>query len=148
MQIILMSGIPGSGKSTYIANHFPGALVCSADHHHIKDGKYLFDPKEQGNAHAACLRKFIETITGSDHPPYLVVDNTHTTALELAPYVSIATAYGFKARIVTLYCEAGLGASKNIHGVPHDVCVRMENNLINRKIPPYWNVSCEDLMGG
>jgi predicted kinase len=31
--VYVMMGVPGSGKSTWIRNNVPGALVASADHY-------------------------------------------------------------------------------------------------------------------
>ena len=85
MQVKIMRGCSGSGKSTYIKNHFPDAYVCSADDFWLdKDGNYKFDLSKHGQSHAWCLRKFIDYLEKMRQDPYLlnpssciVVDNTN-----------------------------------------------------------------------
>jgi hypothetical protein len=53
--VIVCRGLPGAGKSTYVATLSPGAVVCSADSYFVgPDGAYRFDPAKLGQAHEAC----------------------------------------------------------------------------------------------
>lgn len=152
MKVILMSGIPGSGKSTYIrrmmandsdSNYF----ICSADFYFQKnfygkydpESEYKFNSSKLGEAHASCLKNYIEAIT-NNKCDYLVVDNTNTTALELSPYVAIASAYNLPTEIVTVNCDPHLATDRNVHSVSYLTCTQMAANLRNRVFPPYWNV--------
>lgn len=147
--VFLVSGISGSGKTTYIKKHLPNTLVCSADHYFEQGGIYRFDPTKLGEAHGACLRKF----TGAVSDPLgmrsaidaIVVDNTFTTALELAPYVALANAYGVTPEIITLHTEAGIAYKRNRHDVPLRTIQRMFDTLEKRQVPAFWNVRHNDL---
>lgn len=93
--IYILRGPSGCGKTTF-AKTINGAKICSADHFFTKDdGTYEFDPSKLGEAHAACLRKYVDAILlrvkGRQFP--IIVDNTNLTDTELAPYVRIAQAY-------------------------------------------------------
>ena len=157
MKVILMSGIPGSGKSTYVERLIredseKKFCICSADHYFQTDSsgrydpeaEYRFDTSKLQQAHAACLRKFVdEIVPGSKNSSWadvIVVDNTNTTAMELSPYVQIAMAYNVPVEIVTINCDPHSAAERNLHGVSYQACSRMNANIQNRAIPTFWNV--------
>jgi len=147
MRVIIMSGIPGSGKSTWAEENCPGAVVCSADSYFVGLGRN-FHPAKLPDAHRACLQRFIETLRddyenndGEDSDTVVIVDNTNTTAVEMAPYVAIASAYCVtEIEIVEMDCPVGLAAKRNIHNVPMRTCLRMGDNLMSLEIPRFWNV--------
>ena len=121
-QIVILRGLPGCGKSTYIGQNFPAAVVASADHYFMVDGEYRFNPALLGEAHGACVRRVIESAQSG--APLIVVDNTSLSVAEIAPYVAIAQAYGYDAEIITLRCDPVTAANRNIHGVPAEVILK------------------------
>jgi predicted kinase len=147
-RVIIMSGVSGSGKSTYIEKHFPLATCCSADTYflHFDTKEYRFNASKLGEAHAACFRRFIEAVRGEDEwlaSDLVVVDNTNTTIEEIAPYMIGAAAYGYQAEIITFarptflaVCEAL--AMRNGHGVSADTIAAQARRLRDRKLPSYW----------
>jgi predicted kinase len=143
-KIVLMSGVPGSGKSTYTSTLKGEVVVCSADHYFMVDGEYRFDFTKLGAAHGACLRKFTETLREA-RADVLVVDNTNTSELELAPYVALAAAYSAPVEIVTVLCDPAIAAARNTHGVPEAGVRRMDAALRSRELPPFWNVKLTTL---
>lgn len=137
MKVIIMRGVPGSGKSTYVSKNFPGAAVYSADDYFMVDGVYVFDPKKLPQAHGKCLKDFVfhlERPFSAD----AVIDNTNTTAVECAPYAALALAYGCELEVITLQCMPEVAAARNVHGVPLDGVRRMYANLIGATLPPWW----------
>lgn len=149
-KVIVMSGISGSGKSTVVKGLISEAsVVCSADHFFMKDDKYIFNPRLLGEAHAQCLREFTDLLVELHESSYImadviVVDNTNLTAIEMAPYVALAIAYGAKVEIITVICLPEVAFERNVHGVPLASIRRMRDTLLQRKLPAYWNVStCE-----
>ncbi len=147
MKVVILSGIPGSGKSTYVksllaGNHNLNVVVCSADDHFMKDGEYKFDFRLIGEAHGACLRKFNKAIYEATYPQidYLIVDNTSTTPIECAPYIALAMAYNVGIEIVQFNCPAEIGFMRTEHGVPLKSCYHYRDNIDNfqRDMPPFW----------
>lgn len=138
MEVKILRGASGAGKSTYVKNNFPNAYVCSADHFFIKNNQYVFNKSELSNAHGQCLRKYVEAILRNE--PFIVVDNTNTTVSEISPYASIASAYKYDCEIITLLCDPNVAADRNIHGVPlksvKDMVYRIER--FSKSIPSYW----------
>jgi predicted kinase len=158
MNVIILQGIPGSGKSSYVS-YLKGVasdisrevVVCSADHYFMRDGEYKFNPAFLGEAHAACMRRFIETVQQGGNVT-VIVDNTNITEIEIAPYYAVARAFGSaKVEIVTFEVYPETGAARNVHGVPFSECCRMDNILQSFIQPSWWEVTKRVLrssMGG
>lgn len=117
--LILLRGVPGSGKSTeaqrIIAAAPEGTTAhFEADMYFCRNGEYEFNPKALPEAHgwcqtqtrAALLDPRIETV---------VVSNTFVKKWELDPYLAMALELGVKVsirRMASLYT--------NVHGVSQD----------------------------
>ncbi len=139
MKVVVLSGIPGSGKSTYARERFPDAVVFSADAYFTDpaDGTYRFNPALLGVAHGQCLRGFAYALHAGA-AELLVVDNTNLTVAELAPYAALALAYNAELQIITICCDIETAATRNVHGVPRHSIARMWSALGERKLPPWW----------
>ncbi len=134
----IYTGLPGSGKTTLIGQRHPRALVCSSDHHFTgRDGVYRYVPAEIGQAHAACLRKFVGLAISHDGD--IAVDNTGTSASEVAPYAALALAYGRALHIVTVECHPEVAFARNLHGVSMETIVAMHKQLQERVLAPWWS---------
>lgn len=132
--IYIMRGLPGSGKSAFVKHH---KFVCSADKFHMVGDEYQYDPRKQGEAHAYCLREYTRgIINGIDE---IVVDNTNTTCVELAPYVRLAEAFNLNYQIIYLVCDVQKAFSRQIHKVPINTMLSMQANLLTERLPPTWN---------
>ncbi|MFZ4768535.1 MAG: AAA family ATPase [Ferruginibacter sp.] len=136
MKTIIVSGVPGSGKSTHSAS-IPGSVVCSADDWFCQSGEYIFDFRELANAHGACLRKFLEAVVNEKE--VVIVDNTNTTAEEIIPYYAVSAAYGREIELLTVLCDPIIAAARNKHTVPLEKVVAMAERLNNRVLPGYWS---------
>lgn len=100
MKLILMRGVSGSGKSTLarqIAEAHPGAVIYSTDDFFMVEGEYRFDPKRLGEYHGKNHRRTHEAMANGC--PCIIVDNTHTQAWEMRPYVESAQAHGYAVEI-------------------------------------------------
>lgn len=143
-RVIVMSGVSGSGKSTWTKNFSylreRYVEVVSADFYFMKDGVYAFNPAEISNAHGSCFRKFIEHL--NQGVPYVIVDNTNTSVAEIAPYILGAQAYEYDAEIVTIMCESEddvkCAAERNKHGVPFAGVTSQHKALRERQLMPWW----------
>lgn len=147
-RVVVMQGVPGSGKSTYVRSAFPGARVCSADHFFVgDDGVYRFDRTKLPQAHAECLRNFVEALQRGE--PLVVVDNTTTTLVEAAPYMALAPAYGYSAEIHRLDVDLVTAAARNVHDVPADTIRALGARLANfepqrAELVRWWDVQFVD----
>lgn len=96
--VIVMRGLPGSGKSSLIQRlislrpfkeiKFPGKediSICSADDFFMQvDGSYLFNHNLLSNAHSTCQIKFIEAMDRNVHT--IFVDNCNVAREHLNFY--------------------------------------------------------------
>ena len=129
-KLIIMIGIPGSGKSSFVKKHFSDAIVCSADHFfEDDDGNYNFDPRKIGEAHAACQNKFIRWALSYKSNDTCVIDNTNLTKWERQIYLNTAVLTGIEIEIHQFVCKTDEDilncANRNSHGVPVDAVKAM-----------------------
>lgn len=136
MKVIVMRGVPGSGKSTYIKNNGNGAVVASADHFFMKEGQYQFDFKKLGAAHTACFATFQRALASK--APLVIVDNTNVKVRDMSRYVEGALEAGYTVEIVKVLCDPAKAASRNVHKVPLEVVERMHRELVASVLPSNW----------
>ena len=116
--LILVRGLPGSGKSSFAGN-FESAEVFAADDFFYRrgEGKYAFDPTLLGEAHAYCQRATRSALYAGS---VVVVTNTFSQRWELEPYFKIAAEVDTRVVVVDLF-DAGLDdealAERGLHGV-------------------------------
>ena len=140
-RVILLVGCSGSGKSTYVRQHFPKAAVVSADDYFEALAKRrhstypeVFDAWQLGAAHQECRRRFQKALAGRRR--VVVVDNTNALPKSRNPYLKDAAAAGSRVEIHVLgprahgqpppgpkAVKAYLDAchARNAHGVPREV---------------------------
>jgi len=167
--LIILMGISGSGKST-VANalttpHIEGVrlrlgetplanrvsqlvvarpagaipVTASADDYFTgPDGAYRFDPSQLGAAHGNCLRTVIGAL--ELEAPVVIVDNTNTTTIELAPYIALGQAYEREVVVVALNIGVSRAFERNVHQVPGPGIAAQAERLAKTlaEWPPWW----------
>lgn len=119
--LILLRGVPGSGKSTLgevILRCVKGEIpsILSADNFFIDNkGNYNFDPTKLKEAHNDCLLKCAERM--KNEFSRIVVANTFTQEWEMEKYYEIAERYNYRVHSVIV---ENRHEGENIHGVPDD----------------------------
>jgi len=144
-QVLVLRGLPGSGKS-FIADSFRGrairknddqTVVCSTDDFFMVDGLYRFDPTQLTEAHHTCFRKFTQAVDRDVE--IVVVDNTNIYAAEFAPYVTYAASREYEVKILTVWCGLETAFERQSHNVPIEVLIKMYAALLkNDVVPPYF----------
>lgn len=128
--LILLRGLPGSGKSTLgqIILEWPStekADVISADDFFInEDGEYQFDPSKLKEAHFECQNRCANKMRAGT--TRIVVANTFTQEWEMEPYFEVAKMHNY--RVHTLIVENRHG-SQNVHNVPKEKVKQMETRF-------------------
>ena len=128
--VFIMRGIPGSGKSTLtkdiknvsLQKNYQCRVLSADDFFTFSNGEYDFNPVFLKDAHEDCLRDFCNRITAGYF--VIVVDNTNIDPQDFDHYVKIATAFGYKVNIVSLFVTPETG-DRNIHKVPPETINRM-----------------------
>lgn len=113
-QLILIRGLPGSGKSTRARGlAIAGFLHFEADMFFERDGIYEYESSRIKDAHAWCQQMTREALAEGKK---VVVSNTFVKLHEIAPYRSMTE----RVRVV----EAK-GIWENVHGVPETTIQKM-----------------------
>jgi predicted kinase len=120
-ELILLRGLPGSGKSTLgdviLYTIFDDtSRVLSADNFFTDDnGNYNFDPTKLKEAHSQC--QFLCSEEMRNGCPRIVVANTFTQEWEMEPYYEMAQRYGYRVHSVIVENRHN---GVNVHGVPDE----------------------------
>lgn len=135
-RVIIMCGLPGSGKSTEAKRIAKEARengykteICSADNFFIQPGtgEYVFERRSLWKAHAMCLGLFVKALMEETH--VVIVDNTNLTEGERKPYVDLADKFGYPVQVVkskTEWANDPQGCfEKGTHNVPLETIQKM-----------------------
>jgi|AZIC01.1.fsa_nt_gi predicted kinase len=113
-EIVLIRGVPGSGKTTMAERDFPSHIHVEADMYFVKDGKYCYEPTLIKDAHKWCQEKTRDAIKQGKS---VVVSNTFIKVWEMNPY------FGMNVPVRVLVAT---GNYSNIHNVPKETILRMK----------------------
>ena len=129
-RLILMQGIPGSGKTT-VARHMATALVATAplytdewryeilstDAQRIsKCGHYVHDASKNGEHHAANQRLCVEAMQAE--VSFIFIDNTNITKREAAPYIALAKMFGYEVQVLSVQVDVVEAKRRNAQRSP------------------------------
>ncbi len=141
LEVILMRGLPGSGKSTWIQSlrGKTSLHVVSADLFFMNaQGNYEFKQEKIAEAHNQCLCEFVD-VCQEQRAETIIVDNTNIATWEISPYYRLAEIFGYIPRIVRMECSSVEKAfRRQKHGVPLELMYKMRNLLITEQLPTWW----------
>lgn len=121
--LIIVRGIPGSGKSTF-AELFARAICTADDYHTDRKGNYNWKPENIGKAHDWCKRKCRRFMQAGIER--IAIANTSTQLKEFQPYMQMAKNHGYKVFTVVVENRHG---GVNSHGVPAETLEKMTNRF-------------------
>ncbi|OQR98302.1 hypothetical protein ACHHYP_08743 [Achlya hypogyna] len=133
-QVVIMRGLPGSGKSTLSRHVLAMAAArgvttahCSADMLFETPSGYYHERSKLTEAHDMCKATFAAALAAGT--AVVVVDNTHSMLWEYEGYIADATAAGYNVTVLEVPCADACMAQRmlfrNSHGVGADVSLRM-----------------------
>jgi predicted kinase len=114
MQIKLIRGVPGAGKTTLATkNYIPyGFKHFEAHMYFVKNGVYKWFPSGISDAHNWCQVAVVKAMIEGRN---IVVSNTFTRISEMEFYLKVAEKFGYNIEVIR--CTAQFD---NIHNVPQD----------------------------
>lgn len=143
-QLILIRGLPGSGKTTLASKIIesmselvsdkdsisPGEFLVEADHYRMVNGEYRHDDAQNSLAHDWCLSEAFRRLQ-REQQPFVVVANVFTLRSYVFLYVETARKLEVKVSILEsdqAHLEPSELANRTIgngHHVPEEVIERM-----------------------
>jgi predicted kinase len=122
-ELILLRGLPGSGKSTF-AKLFKTIEHYEADMFFMRGNGYEFDGSKLKEAHTWCQDLVLMAMKRSE--PSIVVSNTFTQEWEMEVYYKLAKQFDY--RVHSLIVENRHNGI-NEHGCPEDKIQAMKNRF-------------------
>lgn len=136
-QVIILRGLPGSGKSSLATHLIFGspateARICSADYFFIQsDGQYIWKQEQLGAAHGYCRERFMAALVGN--VGLIIIDNTNTTKKEYCFYEEEAERAGYEVTVLIVgnFSDKALEKyqARNLHGVSLETLRRMRDRF-------------------
>jgi len=126
-KLIILRGLPGSGKSKIAKQLVGNGVIHSTDSYFMKNGKYVFDVDSVGKFHGLNLMASIRSMKKGISP--VIIDNTNIMAFHCIKYVEAGKIYGYE--IIIIEPEAPWAfdveelVKRNTHEVPRDTIVEM-----------------------
>jgi tRNA uridine 5-carbamoylmethylation protein Kti12 len=129
-ELILVRGLPGSGKTTLghiilrcVISDIPD--VISADDYFVdENGNYNFDVTKLKEAHNQCEQRC--SIKMKNEFSRIVVANTFTQEWEMESYFNMAERYNYRVHTVIVENRHG---SENVHGVSVEKLDQMKSRF-------------------
>ena len=116
-ELVLVRGLPGSGKTTLAKRRYLSYDHYEADMFFMVGGEYRYNPALIGHAHLWCLGNTRRSLLAGRN---VVVTNTFINRGEMAPYLKLAQELG--ARVKVIRCT---GRYCNVHNVPPEALAKM-----------------------
>ncbi len=129
-ELILLRGLPGSGKTT-LANVIllwpstdPSNALSADQYFEDEKGNYNFDASKLKQAHEWCKNQ-CERQMKLDYMR-IVVANTFTQGWEMENYFNLAKKYGYRVHSIIV---ENRHEGKNVHDVPDEKIEQMRNRF-------------------
>jgi hypothetical protein len=128
--LILVRGLPGSGKTTLsnIILMWPSSekpdVISSDDFFVNENNEYIFDLLKTKEAINDCQNRCAQKMRiGTQR---IVVANTFVEESEMEPYFEIAKMYNYRVHTIVVENRHG---SKNVHGIPKEKIREMKKKF-------------------
>lgn len=151
--VVILRGVPGSGKSTLIKNFISilnisdkDIIICSADNFFMKknnkgEDEYIFNGSKIKEAHLECKKNFNNAIK-EKKKKIIFLDNTNIKFWEYKDYLRDSSEFLNTLLIEFRIIKEDINKvlDRNVHGVPNDKILQMYNNFqyFDYKRLPYY----------
>jgi len=140
MKVIIMRGIPGSGKSTQAqrwAKLVPGTVIVSADTYMYAGGQEFADSRLSW-CHEQCQAEYTRALEAK--APLVIVDNTNSKFSDIVFYVTEAERHGYEFMVLQINIEPRIAAERCVHKAPLKTVELFARRLWSERLPSTWDV--------
>lgn len=146
-RVVLISGIPGGGKSgeaARLAQEDPQhTVVIAVNDFFLDKGKFHYVhmalPYAQDQAKAQFVNALLEA--GKAGTKVIIVEDIFSTVADLTDYVMISSQYGCVVEIITMECDPATAIARQLHDMRPGYIVCRDRDLRARVIPEAWNTT-------
>ncbi len=127
MQVYLIRGIPGSGKTTHAKRVLHSDVVIEDDDFFTRNGVYKFIEAKLPEAQAFALKRFSLAIADRrNRDKTISVCNTFSRRWEIAPYIEACRKAGVEFSVIRMD-----GTFENVHDIPEYKVHNMSRSIEN-----------------
>lgn len=127
MQVYLIRGIPGSGKTTHAKRVLHSDIVIEDDDFFTRNGVYKFIEAKLPEAQAFALKRFSLAIADRNNRDKTIsVCNTFSRRREIAPYIEACKKAGVEFSVIRMD-----GTFENVHDIPEYKVHNMSKSIEN-----------------
>lgn len=122
--LIILRGIPGSGKSTFAKTIQEGKYPIYSIDDYFTDphtGKYQFEFEKNHLAYLDCQNRTEASM--KENVLKIILDNVFSMEWEMEPYFTLAKKYNYQVFVLTVENRHG---SSNIHEIPQEQIEKMK----------------------
>jgi predicted kinase len=122
--MIIVRGVPGSGKSTFVnliqgmARASDTPRVISLDKYRMVQGKYVFDPARERDVVSMYHSEVAEACASEE--PVIILDNVHSRFWEMERARKMGEAHGYRIFVIEVQQDFWTCLQRMRHPVPFE----------------------------